>query len=261
MQKVLIRLAAFGIALVTATTGYVAEPDALRIMLNVHERPVGKDQTGELTMELINPRGTKRVRTIRQFWKDFGDTEKKVMFFLAPADVRGTAFMNWSYDAPGKDEDKWIFLPALKRVTRIAGDGGNDYFMGSDFTYDDLGSRHPSRDRHAILRTETLGGEDCHVVESRPIDPAYMYSRTVSWIIKDKWIGLKREFYDRNGKLLKVLTVEEHQRINGFWIITTSRMHNVQRNHTTLMKLSGVRVNSGVPDRNFTTGAMERGVQ
>ncbi len=164
----------------------------------------GQDQRGNLTMTLKNSSGDTRVRKIKQLWKDFGTTEKKIMMFVSPADVRNTSFMNWSYDAAGRDDDQWIYLPALRRVKRISSDSSSDYFMGSDFTYDDLGERHPSKDRHRILRTETFKGEECYVVESRPKDKNYMYSKTVTWIIKDKWIGLKREFYDEDGCLLKI---------------------------------------------------------
>src|SRR6056297_1787457 len=170
----------------------------LEIMQKVYTRPTGEDRTGQLTMILINSAGDKRVREIKQFEKDFGDLEKKIMFFLSPADVRNTSFMNWSYDDESKDDDQWIYLPALQQVKRISSDSQDDYFMGSDFTYDDLGERHPNEDTHKLLRTETRNGEACYVVESTPKEDGYMYSKTVTWVIRNKWIGLKKEFYDED---------------------------------------------------------------
>ncbi|MCK4716795.1 MAG: outer membrane lipoprotein-sorting protein, partial [Candidatus Marinimicrobia bacterium] len=119
-----------------------------QIVENVYNRQTSNDQQTDLTMSLINSRGDERVRTIRQFTKDFGAMEKKIMFFKTPADVRNTSFMNWSYDDENKDDDQWIYLPALKKIKRISSDSKSDYFMGSDFTYDDLGDRHPSQDTH-----------------------------------------------------------------------------------------------------------------
>jgi outer membrane lipoprotein-sorting protein len=232
-----------------------------QIIENVYNRSTGDDMDGDLIMSLINSRGDKRVRKIRQFTKDFGEIEKKIMFFKYPADVRNTSFMSWGYDQAGKDDDQWIYLPALKKVKRISSDSKSDYFMGSDFTYDDLGDRHPSDDKHKLLREETVDGHACYVVESIPKDEEYLYSRTVSWIIKDKWIGLKKDFYDEDGDHLKTLTVKKFEKINGFWIILHSQMHNIQKNHTTDMALTNVKVNSGLPDRNFTSRMMKRGVR
>ena len=236
------------------------ELTGLQIIQNVYNRPAGKDQVGDLTMSLINSRGDERVRTIKQFVKEFDNMEKKIMYFVSPADVRNTSFMNWSYDEEGKDDDQWIYLPALKRVKRISSDSKSDYFMGSDFTYDDLGDRHPSSDTHKLLREEKLNGEDCYVVESTPKEEEYMYSRTVTWIIKDKWIGMKKEFYDEDEDHLKTLSVKKYEKIGDFWTILHSEMHNVQKDHTTKMELHNVKINTGIPDNKFTERMMKRGL-
>ena len=233
----------------------------LDIIQKVYDRPQGEDMQSELTMTLINSRGDTRVRKIKQFIKDMGKVEKKIMFFVSPADVRNTSFMNWSYDEEGKDDDQWIYLPALRKIKRISSDSKSDYFMGSDFTYDDLGDRHPSEDTHKLLREETVNGEQCYVVESIPKDEEYMYSRTVTWVIKDKWIGFKKEFYDEDGDLLKILTIKKYDKINGFWIITESEMNNIQKEHQTNIQLINVKINSGIPDNKFTERMMRRGIK
>jgi outer membrane lipoprotein-sorting protein len=200
------------------------------------------------------------VRIISQFLKDFGDLEKKIMFFVSPADVYNTSFMNWSYDEVGKDDDQWIYLPAMKRVKRISSDSKSDYFMGSDFTYDDLGDRHPSADVHKLLREEEIDGEMCYVVESNPKEEEYIYSKTITWIMKDNWIGKKKEFYDEDDELLKTLTVKESVTFDEVIIITLSQMHNVQSDHKTIMKLENVEIDTGVADNKFTERMMKRGM-
>ena len=246
--------------LLPAITISGAELTGLQIVDNVYNRDTGKDSKGNLTMSLINSQGNERVRTIKQFIKDFGKVEKKIMFFMSPADVRNTSFVNWSYTEEGKDDDQWIYLPALKKVKRISSSSKSDYFMGSDFTYDDLGDRQPEADTHKLIREEKFKGEQCYVVESVPKDEEYMYSRTVTWIIKDKWIGLKKEFYDEDEDLLKILSVKKFEKIEGLWIILHSEMVNVQKKHTTKMELSEVKINSGIPDRQFTERMMKRGL-
>ena len=236
------------------------EITGLKIIENVYNRDTGEDQTADLTMSLINSRGDERVREIKQYLKDFGKMEKKIMFFVAPADVYNTSFMNWSYDEDGKDDDQWIYLPALKRVKRISSDSKSDYFMGSDFTYDDLGDRQPTADTHKLLREEEIEGEMCYVVESIPKEEEYMYAKTITWIIKDKWIGKKKEFYDEDDDHLKTLTVNESELIKDYLIITLSTMHNIQSDHKTIMKLENVKVDIGISDRKFTERMMKRGM-
>jgi len=230
------------------------------IIEKVYYRNDGDDRRGKLTMTLINSRGDQRVREIKQFDKDFGEEEKKIMFFISPADVYNTSFMNWSYDDPAKDDDQWIYLPALGKVKRISSDSKDDYFMGSDFTYDDLGDRHPDEDTHKLLRTETVDGEECYVVESLPKEDNYMYSKTVTWVIKDKWIGLQKKFYDEDGDYLKTLTVKDYENYDGILVITHSQMHNVQKDHKTVMQYKDIELNTGIDSNYFTERMMTRGL-
>lgn len=241
-------------------TSRAQEINGQQIIENVYNREEGDDRKGELTMTLRNASGNERVREIKQFEKKFDDMEKSIMFFISPADVRNTSFMSWSYDDATKDDDQWIYLPALGKVKRISSDSKDDYFMGSDFTYDDLGDRHPDEDEHTLLRTEELSGELCYVVESMPKDPDYMYSKTITWVIKDKWIGLQKQFFDTDGDELKTLTVKKHDQLNGIWVILHSVMHNVQKDHKTIMKYNNIEINQGISDNYFSERMMTRGL-
>ena len=181
------------------------------------------------------------------------------MFFQSPADVKNTSFMSWSYDSD-KSDDQWIYLPALKKTKRISSDSKSDYFMGSDFTYDDLGDRKLEADTHKLLREETIDGKDCYVVESISKDEDYMYSKTITWIIKDSFIGYKKEFYDEDEDLLKVLSIKKYEEISGIFVITNSEMKNVQKDHKTSMILKDVKINTGVSASKFSERMMTRGM-
>lgn len=249
---------ALAVAMILSIQNVNAQLNGQQIMEKVYYNPTGDDIQGQLTMNLINKQGETRTRQLKQFIKTEKSIEKKIMFFMAPADVKGTSFMNWSY-TDGKDDDQWIYLPALKRTKRISSDGKSDYFMGSDFTYDDLGDRHPDDDNHTLIREESIQGKECYVVESTTKDEDYMYSKTITWVMKDNFLGLKREFYDESGKLLKVLTIKKFEKISGFWTILETEMENVQRNHKTQMIFSGVLINQGVADSKFTERSMTLG--
>ena len=236
-------------------------PSGLEIMTNVYERPQPDDTEGLLAMTLENARGAQRVRSVKQYVARFGDAEKKLLFFTAPADVRDTAFMNWSYDNPATPDDQWIYLPALRQVRRISAEKKNDSFMGSDFSYEDLSARHPDLDTHRLLRTETIEGQKVYIVESVPNDNSSAYARTVSWVADGIWIGLKREFYETSGELLKTLEIDDYQQISGFWTITRMTMRNAGSGHSTVMELSDLQFNTGLPETTFTERTMTRGVR
>ena len=230
------------------------------IVEKVYNLPTGEDQTSNLTMTLINKGGKERIREIKQFTKEMGDVEKSIMFFQSPADVKNTSFMSWTYDDESKSDDQWIYLPALKKTKRISSDSKSDYFMGSDFTYDDLGDRKLDDDTHELTGEETIDGVDYYVVISTPKDEDYMYTRTKTWIRKDNFIGLKKEFYDEDEELLKVLKIKKVEEISGFLVITSSEMENVQKNHRTTMILGDVEINTNISTSKFTERIMMRGM-
>ncbi len=262
MKKLMKNIAVISLVIITGISMRVNAQSLTgrEIMDKVYNRPSGDDQISDLTMTLINKSGQTRVRKLKQLIKDDGKVEKKIMFFIAPADVKNTSFMNWSYDDSDKSDDQWIYLPAIKRVKRISSDDKSDYFMGSDFTYDDLGDRKLDDDTHKLLREETLEGKDCYVVESVPKDEDYMYSKTITWVMKDNYLGLKKEFYDEDGELLKILHVDKYKDFSGIWIIEKLVMKNVQNNHETIMELSNIKINTGIPDSKFTQRMMMRGL-
>ena len=239
--------------------GANAQLTGTEIVEKAYNRAAGDDQTSMLTMTLTNKQGKQRVRKISQFTKDLGDIEKSIMFFQSPADVKNTSFMSWSYDSD-KSDDQWIYLPALKKTKRISSDSKSDYFMGSDFTYDDLGDRKLEADTHNLLKEETIDGNECYVVESISKDEDYMYSKTVTWIIKDSFIGYQKEFYDEDEDLLKILSIKKYEETSGIFVITNSEMKNVQKDHKTSMVLSDVEINTGVSASKFTERMMTRGL-
>lgn len=237
-----------------------AQLTGTQIIDKTYKRASGDDETAMLTMTLTNKSGQTRIREIQQFSKDMGKSEKSIMFFQSPADVKNTSFMNWSYDDDDKADDQWIYLPALKKVKRISSDSKSDYFMGSDFTYDDLGDRKLGADNHKLLREEMKNDKLCYVVESKAKDEEYMYSRTITWIDKSTFVGVQKEFYDEDGELLKILSIKSVEKIEGFYVITHSEMKNVQKDHSTSMTLGNVNINSGISSDKFSERMMMRGM-
>ncbi len=229
------------------------------IMVKADNIDDGKDRRIEMEMELVNKRGKKRFRQMVLLSKDYGKDVKSVFFVKKPADVRGTGFLVWSYDNPSRDDDRWLYLPALKRSKRISGSSKNDSFMGSDMTYDDMGDRSVDEDRHKLLREEELAGHDCWVVQSIPKERDSLYSKKVFWVRKDNSIVIKGLFYDRRGKLLKVMERKNIKKVQGLWTVFLSEMKNVQDNHKTFLRLKKVKYNMGLRNSFFKISTVERG--
>lgn len=229
------------------------------IAYKVYNRKTPTDGESDMSMTLINSKGSKRERNLHQYFIDLGEVEKQIMFFVTPADVKNTSFMNWSYTEAGKADDQWLYLPALKKVKRISSSSKDNDFMGSDFTYEDMEKRSPERDVHKLLRTETFKGEEVWVIQATPIEEE-QYSKKIAWISKEKNAPLKIEFYDEDDELLKVLTILKIEKIGEYWIIVKQEMHNEQKNHKTEISLTNVKVNTGISESKFTQRAMERGL-
>lgn len=234
-------------------------PTGREIMLKVDIRNDGDDRKTVSRMTLVNKRGRKRERVMMSFSKDYGKDTKSLFYFKKPADVKGVGFLTYNFDNPSKDDDRWLFLPALKKVRRISGSSKNDYFMGSDFTYDDMGGRSVDEDTHRLVRQETFSGKPCWIVESVPKDRDYMYSKVVRWIAQDSTMGIKAEYFDRQGGLIKTLKITDIKKYQGIWTIFKMEMHNHQEQHKTLMDIDEITYDSGLKDRLFKVSTLERG--
>lgn len=230
------------------------------IVQKVKDRPDGDTRSSEMAMQLINKNGSTRERKIQSYSMDIGKDKKTIMFFLYPGDVKGTGFLTWDYDQVGKEDDKWLYLPAMKKTRRISGSSSKtDYFMGSDFTYDDMGSRNVDEDEHKLLKEETIDGHKCWVIESTPKTKGEIYSRKIAWVRQDCLIALKVEYYDKLGKLHRTLAVSNIEQVDGFWVAQKMAMRNVQTNHETIIKIQNPKYNIDIDESAFTVAKLEKG--
>jgi outer membrane lipoprotein-sorting protein len=151
-----------------------------------------------------------RVQEVTQWAKkNANDKNKIVIEFESPASIRGVRFLSLPKASSGHYQ--WIFVPTLRRVRRLAASEGEKSFQGTDFSNDDISStdREPSEDINTLLRSETLDGNDCYVIQSVPKDSSYQYSKMIQWIDKSNKVCRKMELYDHNGDLKKIFTVSK----------------------------------------------------
>ncbi|MBI2414012.1 MAG: outer membrane lipoprotein-sorting protein [Deltaproteobacteria bacterium] len=213
----------------------------------------GKDFKARVVMRLIGKSGSERAREITMLRKNYGESggdQKYFMYFYQPADVKNMAFMVYKY--PGRDDDRWLFVPALNMVRRIAAQDRRSSFVGSDFTYEDISGRDIADDTHTIVKEEKLGEADCLVVKSTPKAGDTDYMHKLSWIDKKTFLPLKEEYYDKRGALYKVFTADEVKEIKGFPTVVKRTMKNLQSGHSTETTFTAIDYNIGIEDSLFT---------
>ncbi|MFZ5800183.1 MAG: outer membrane lipoprotein-sorting protein [Candidatus Omnitrophota bacterium] len=217
----------------------------------------GDDMRAKVLMELINKEGQKRIRELTMLRKDYeeGGKQKYFMYFHKPSDVKDTTFMVYKY--PDRDDDRWLFIPSINLVKRIAANDKYSSFVGSDFTYEDVSGRKPDEDKHTLLRKEALNGKDCFVIESMPLG-ASEYTKRISWIDETNFLPLKEEFYDKQNELYRQFEAQEIKDINGILTVTKRVMKNIKTGHRTEVTLQEVEYNLGIGDDVFSERYLRR---
>ncbi len=267
MDSKKLALALFAIAILTgmgAVLSYGEEVSGSQIMQRVDDRNDGDDLTQKIYQKLVDRRGGVRERFITSFRKDYGKDNKSISYFLKPANIRDTALLTYDYDGSERDDDQWLYLPALKKVRRISASDRGDYFMGTDFTFEDIKQTPELEDYNWTLTgSETLDGHDCWVVEGFPktdeLKKNLGYSKTVNFVRKDIDMAIKIDYWDRKGQELKHFRILEIKLIDNIWTATSMRMSNIQTGHRTEMLFSGHKYNTGLSDRSFSERMLKRG--
>jgi outer membrane lipoprotein-sorting protein len=217
------------------------------------------DYVADMKMVLRNRAGDESVRQIRiSILEVEGDGDKSLSLFDEPSDVKGTAMLTYSHGL--EPDDQWLYLPALKRVKRIASRNKSGPFMGSEFAYEDLGSQEIEKYTYKHLRDEACGdGWQCWVIERTPAYEYSGYSRQVVWMEQDHYRLVKADFYDRKGDLLKTLEWSGYEEYAGrHWRPAEMFMQNHQTGKSTLLEWSNYRFKTGLDDGDFNKNALAR---
>lgn len=240
MKRILLLLSVAGLA---GGSARAADPAALELMNEMHKSYYYAADGGSarVSMVLTDKKGRTRER---EFWMlradvaDMGD-QNYYTYFTKPADVRKTGFLVHKH-ADG-DDNRWLYIPAVDLVKRIAADDRRSSFVGSDFTYEDVSGRLPNLDLHEFMATEELDGKTATVVKSTPKDPKtadYVWRKT--WIDSETKLPLQEEYYDDKGEVVRRFRVGRIVTIEGIPTAVERTMTDVARNHSTTISFDEV---------------------
>ncbi|ALP53506.1 hypothetical protein Tel_10325 [Candidatus Tenderia electrophaga] len=216
------------------------------------------DFKAEMEMILKNAQGDESRREVRVWGLEVeGDGDKGLSIFDEPADVKGTAMMTYSHKV--EPDDQWLYLPALKRVKRIASRNKSGPYMGSEFAYEDIGSQEVEKYTYKYLRDEACGKLECFVVERYPVDEYSGYTRQVTWIDKQEYRPQKTVYYDRKNALLKTLTFIGYKKyLENHWRPSEMFMENHQTGKTTRIVWKNYRFRTGLTEDDFEVNDLRR---
>ncbi|MCF7821774.1 MAG: outer membrane lipoprotein-sorting protein [Mariprofundaceae bacterium] len=246
----------------TVVLAETAEEKGLNIVRKADRQDSGwNDSTSRMKMLLLNRHGEKRERTMMSRALEVADDgDKRLIIFEFPPDMRGTGFLTYSHKQ--KDDDQWLYLPALKRVKRIASRNKSESFLGSEFAYEDIAGEEIEKYSYRWLRDEIYEERPCHIVESRPVDMRNSgYSRRISWIDMDNYYLHRIDFYDRRNTYLKTLTFGGyHQYLGQYWRPDIMEMVNHQNERTTRMIWEFYQFQTGLDETDFSQRSLKRGL-
>ncbi|MCG8634408.1 MAG: outer membrane lipoprotein-sorting protein [Desulfobacterales bacterium] len=231
-----------------------------QVMEKQEELHKAQSEYGEEVMLLVDTKsGSKEKRDVKRYAKDVGDDlNRALLVFLKPADIKGTALL--THENPDTD-DQWLYMPAVKKMQRIAQGSKKSYFMGTDFTYEDMEPEDIDNYNYTIKKEETADHvkppKDCYVIEAVPANKekkkATSYSKRLIWVDKENFTTVKVEFYDRRKRLLKTQKSFEFENLTGtVYRPKKTIMDNHKKKHKTLSLVKKRTLNESIEDSVFT---------
>jgi hypothetical protein len=239
-----------------------AAPTPLEVARRVQERDTGRDSRGEMRMRIVDRQGRVRERTMTLLTLRRAEGDRTLVRFLSPNDIRNTAFLVWEH--PDADDERFLFLPALGRVRRIAGEEKQESFVGSDLSYEDIGGRDVADYTYAFTAgsaTWTAPDGSVHPVwalESRAVDRDADFPRSVSLVLRDRFIVVHADIFNRRNERTKVFDVRRLERIGGIWTVMELVVANEREMTRTELTTTSVRYNVGLADDDFSRRRLEQ---
>jgi len=228
---------------------------ALEVMIKSDRQSVAGDEYFKISMKLINKRGGKRERQLEQFTKtDDQDMRSSLIKFLSPADIKGTGFL--SIEHSGRDDDQWLYLPAFKKTRRISPGNESDYFVGTDFTFEDLNREDLEDFTYSFLPDAEVDGAVCYHILAVPLSEKKLtesgYSKREMLIRKENFVLVYANFYDKSGEKLKTYNADNIKKVGEKWRAYRMEMNNLRNSHKTILIYDEISLDQGVDLNIFT---------
>ncbi|MCF8360419.1 MAG: outer membrane lipoprotein-sorting protein [Prolixibacteraceae bacterium] len=213
------------------------------------------------TLKIYNARGDERTRKITTATRTFNGVSKTMIRFIEPADVKGTTLLIYDYE--NKNDDMWIYMPALRKTRRIVSSEKGKYFMGSEFTNADMSKPTFDDFTYTLAGEESLNGVACWKIESEckseTLANQYGFFKRVSFIDKGKNLARQMHYYNRNGELLRTQTINNYNLLeNGSYFAYFMEMKNEQNGRRSVLTIDQFQNGSSIPETHFSPAMIEQ---
>ena len=263
------RLIALGLALTTlaALSGRLtaAPTTAQEVAQAIQDRDTGRDSRADMRMRLFDRQGRMRERVMTLLTRrGTGKTgDRTLVRFTYPNDIKGTSLLVW--EQPAGEDERFLYLPALGRVRRIAGQEKQESFAGSDLSYEDIGGReiadytYAFADENASWTAPDGARHPAWALESRARDARADYPRSVSLVLKDRFIVVHADVFNQRNERAKTVDVRKLERVDGIWTVLDLAVANERDRTRTELVTTSVRYNTGLTEDDFSRRALEQG--
>jgi len=216
----------------------------------------GNDGRADVEMKILDKSGSTRTREftlLRMNTK--GGNQKFYIFFKKPADLYKQVFLVWKETGEGKDDSRWMWLPALNLKRSIAPGDKRVSFVGSDFVYEDVSGRNLNEDRHELVETT----DTQYVIKNTPKNPGSVeFSTYTIWIDKDTFLPRKAEYFDKNGKHYRTVEATKVETVQGFPTVLESVVKNLNTGGSTINTFRNIKYDIGLKENIFTERFLRR---
>ena len=250
-------VAAAGYAFAAGEGDSPAALTADEIARRMDERETGQDGQLNLEMTLTDHRGRNTARSLIMLTRREDGLDKQLLRFLYPSDIRDTGFL--ALETEGREDDHFLYLPAVGRSRRISARERQDSFVGSDLTYEDIAGRRLADYTYVRLGEKDMDDRPCYILESVAKRDRAKYPRIVSWVDSELFLVRKAEIYGRSGEKVKDYRAESIEEIDGIWTVMGMTMADRKHETRTRLRVTSARYNQGVPEAVFTRRILEQG--
>lgn len=209
----------------------------------------GKDGRSLAHMVITDAQGRTRERKMAILRFNIGETQEQryYVYFHMPADVKGMSYVVWKH--AGRDDDRWLYLPALDLVRRVAASDKRSSFAGSNFLYEDVSGRSVDLDKHELVDSD----ESFYILENTPKDAGQVeFSFFKVWVDVKNFVPMKAEYYNKEGKLYRIVEVLEVKDIQGYPTIAKMKASDLNSGAQTVAEFLDVTYDIGLSEDIFT---------
>lgn len=219
------------------------------------QRDSGRDGRVIFKMRLFDRQNRMRERALTVLSKKAPGGDKSLTRFTYPADIAGTGFLVWEHS--DADDERFLFLPSLARVRRIAGSEAQESFVGSDFTYEDIGGREFEHYTYTLIN-DTAENGTAYTLESKSRDANARFPRVVSTVRKDNFVVIRAEIYSKRGDVQKAFEATRVEKVGKYWTVMAMSMKDLGQQTRTELTVDKAEYDIGLSDDVFTRRELEK---